>query len=152
MWAYRHLDDADAKPPSAGARMWADLARHQPSHFLSCVVSLEAGTEPKAKSEGNLTEPNLQGDTAEGRSVGPPNRKLPKRVRSFFMDFNHVLLRLTMDRIAVVSNLPRGANIVGCKADPSRDGALFIVHSDSYPPVLDGEPIPELTPEYSRSK
>jgi hypothetical protein len=68
------------------------------------------------------------------------------------MDFNHVLLRLTMDGIAFVSNLPRGAQIVGCKADASRDGALFFIHSDSYPPVPEGEAIPELTPEYSRSK
>src|SRR5262245_21007884 len=75
MWAYQHLDDADAKPPSAGARMWADLARSQPSSFLSCLVSLEAGTQPKAKSEGNLTEPNRKGDTAEVQTVAPRNRK-----------------------------------------------------------------------------
>jgi hypothetical protein len=152
MWAYHHLDDADVKPPSAGAKMWSDLARSQPGNFLSCLVSLETGTESKANSTGSLAEPNRKGDTAEVQTVAPRNRKLPKRVRSFFMDFNHVLLRLTMDGIAVVSNLPRGAHIVGCKADPSRDGALFLVHSDSYPPVPAGEAIPELTPEYSRSK
>jgi hypothetical protein len=145
LWAYQHLDDADANPPSAGARMWIDLARRQPGHFLDCLVSMEVGMQCRSEAEAPVA--NQKADAKSGA-----DRKLAKRVRSFFIDNSHLRSRLTGDGTAFVSNLPRDAHIVGCKADASRDGALFFIHSESYPPVPGGEPIPELMPEYSRAK
>ena len=42
LWAYSNLDNPDAKPPSPGAKMWAEHAREQRGHFLACVVRLDS--------------------------------------------------------------------------------------------------------------
>src|SRR5262249_11515682 len=68
MWAYRNLANPDAKPPSAGAMLWANLARQQPGHFLACLVQLETpGGQDLAsagKCEGAGREPDRAGASA----------------------------------------------------------------------------------------
>ncbi len=44
-----------------------------------------------------------------------------------------------------IKNLPQDVRIGGGNTEPSRDGVIFTIHSGTFPPVDDGEVIPELT-------
>jgi len=148
VWAYRNLDRPDAKPPSPGARRWAEFARRKPDRFLAYVVRIEtAGEKPAERKEDGHTDgerDRVGGATAKG-SDGKP----PQKVRKVLVDAQHLLTRLTGDGTACVSNLPRDAYVVGYEADPSRDGILLTMHSEKFPPVSEGETIPEITAVYS---
>jgi hypothetical protein len=149
-WAYNHLGKPDAKPPSPGAKLWADLALSGPARFLTCVANLEAAGESKGQGPGERQAPEPGGPeapTGNGSSAKPP-----LRIRKLFLDAQHLLLRLTGDGTAWVSNLPRGAYIVGAQADPSREGIVFTLYAETFPPVTAGNAIPELTAEFSRSR
>ena len=69
LWAYRNLDKPDAKPPSPGARMWADLARNEPSRFLAHLARIEAARQEKSRTgkRGRRTDSAPRG-FGDGRS------------------------------------------------------------------------------------
>jgi hypothetical protein len=125
-WAYRNLDNPDAKPPSTGARMWLEHARQEPGHFLDCVLTADAEPEPAAN----------------------PSYKLPRRIRRLVMGARHLLLRLTRDDIKWISNLPKDTQIVGCDRD-GEGRIVLVVYSEGFLPVLDGQPIPEFPAEFT---
>ncbi len=137
LWAYRNLDKPDARPPSAGAKMWAQLARTQPAHFLACVLRVETAGEPRAVGE----EVNGAGGT-----VGDfPSRRLKTiAVReTCLFDF----LREGWPNYAYVINPPTDAHIVGCETDTSQRRIRLIISSATFPEVAEGEEIPELERE-----
>jgi hypothetical protein len=146
LWAYRNLDKPDAKSPSAGARMWAEHARRDPGHFLACV--LRADTAGQSDAEAALLPKR---DVSGGPSGNGTTGKIPQKVKNFFIGGCHLLGRLTRDGSAWISNLPGDAEVVGCKPDPSRDGVILTIFSESFRPIPEGEVIPELTVEYARS-
>jgi hypothetical protein len=150
LWAYRNLGNPDAKPPSPGAKLWADLARQQPGQFLACLVRFETAEGQDLASEGEGAGPGREMDGTGGATGNGWGGKPPQRVRKLFVDADHLITRLTSDGSAWVSNLPRGAYVVGGETDPSRDGIVFTIHSDTFPPVAEGEPIPEISPVFSR--
>jgi hypothetical protein len=76
-WAYRNLDKVGAKPPSAGARLWADLARGHPARFLACVAKLEAPPpEPRPAGRSGPAGPAVTTGRPRraGRLFGPERR------------------------------------------------------------------------------
>jgi hypothetical protein len=145
LWVYRNLDKPDAKPPSAGARMWAEHARKDPGHFLACVLRADTGAHSDAEM-GLVPKPDVIGGSAGIGTTG----KTPQRVKNFFIGGCHLLQRLTRNGSAWIANLPRDAEIVGCKPDSSRDGIVFTVYSESFRPIPQGEVIPELEVDYAR--
>jgi hypothetical protein len=128
--------------------MWAEHARTEPSHFLACVLRVETAGGLDADSEDRLgRKPDGTGGPAANGCGGKP----PQKVKSLFVDGSHLLMRLTGDGTAWISNLPRDAEVVDCKPDPSRDGIVLTIYSESFRPIPEGEVIPELAAEYSRS-
>jgi hypothetical protein len=145
-WAYRHLDKPESVPPSAGAKRWSELARSHPEVFLACVAMFDtAGGQPTVDANGKLphVEPNWIGEPP-GNGSG---RKPLRRLRKIFICSAQLLSRLTSDGCARISGFPRDASVVGCDTDPARDGMILILYSDSFSPVADDVPIPELTLE-----
>lgn len=148
LWAYRNLDNPDAKPPSPGAKMWAEHARKQPAHFLGCVVRVETAGDQEADSEGEGGLPDgVPNGTGEPSGKGLAG-KAPQRLRKLLIGAQHLLGRLTRDGGSKVANLPRDAYVVGCESDSSRDGIYLIIYSATFPPVEEGQAIPELPGEF----
>jgi hypothetical protein len=150
LWAYRHLEDPEAKAPSPGARLWAEHARRQPGRFLACVLRVDTAGAREADDEGDGVGPGREPDGTGGPTGDSLSGTPPHRIRKVFVSAQHFLWRLTGDGAAWVSNLPRDAYVVGCEKDPSRDGIVLTLHSDEFPPVAAGEAIPELTALYAR--
>jgi hypothetical protein len=138
--AYRSLDKPESKLTTAGARLWAAMAREHPAQFLACLAKLEARAPNEVKRDREAKDPLLSGDGA----------KPPRRVRTMVVDAQHLVSRMTSDGAAKLSNFPRDAYVAGCQEDPTRDGIVLVIHSNTFPPVFDGEVIPEITAEYSR--
>lgn len=47
-----------------------------------------------------------------------------------------------------VQNLPADARIVDAKLDPETQAVVLIVYSESFSPVLEGQPVPRFEPEF----
>jgi hypothetical protein len=47
LWAYNHMNKPDAKPPSEGAKMWAELARQT----LAVSSPASPGSKSRARSQ-----------------------------------------------------------------------------------------------------
>jgi len=136
IWAYRNLDKPDARPPSAGAKMWAQLARTQPAHFLDCVLRVDTAGEPRAVGEAH---------GAGGTASDSPTRRLKTiAVReTCLFDF----LSEGWPNYNNVINPPPDAHVVGCEADTSQRRIGLIISSATFPEVAEGEEIPELERE-----
>jgi hypothetical protein len=156
LWAYRHLGRPDAQPPSELAKLLLALGREQPDRLFACLALLDDPGHPAEQPNREAGGSAEADPTTGGRSPDPQSSgndlggKPPQKVRKLFVDARHLLARLTGDGGAWVSNLPRGAYVVGCETDPGRDGIVLLIHSEAFPPVAEGEAIPELTAEYAR--
>lgn len=139
LWAYRNLGKPDAKPPSPGAKMWAELAREQPGRFLACVARIEAAQEKprrvkkdKPRQEANGTAPRGFGD---GRS---------RRVKMTTLSEEGVFALPRRDEAASDRDLklPFDAHIVDCETDVSQRRIHIFICSESFREVLEGQSIP----------
>jgi hypothetical protein len=130
-WAYRHLDKPDAKPPSPGAKQWAEYARRQPDKFLDRVLRVSAGEE------------QLRGSTSR-KAEGLRCDERPSRVMTMFVPWPHLLAHFTGKRDGFwLRNLPLDTRLISCVMHPARSGVEFLIHSETFPEVAEGEPIPE---------
>jgi hypothetical protein len=131
LWAYRHLDKPDAKPPSPGAKWWAEYARRQPDKFLDRVLRVSVWEEKPRGSTGRKAE-GLRCD------------ERPSRVMRMFVPWPHLLAHFTGKRDGFwLRNLPPDTRPVSCVLDRARSGVKFLIRSETFPEVAEGEPIPE---------
>ena len=66
---------------------------------------------------------------------------------------DHLNRQLTGDRpLPWVSNLPHGFRVVACTVDPTRQGLVLTLYSETFPVVPAGEPIPELMPQFANGR
>lgn len=137
-WAERNLGRPDAEPPSALAQLLVTLGREHPDRFVACLAVVDA---PGYKLD-HADERGSDERQKDGNGLGG---KPPQRVRNLFIDGRLLVSRLTGNGTAWISNLPRDAWVVGCKADASRDGIVLTIYSATFPPITDGETVPELT-------
>jgi hypothetical protein len=139
MWVYRNLEKSDAAPPSPGARMWAEQARKDPGHFLSCVVRVETGVENKEEGErpGREATRSLTG-------------KGTIRIRKLFVPEGRLVACLEGESALRISNLPSDCmKIEASEVDQARGGVVFTVFSELFSEVAEGKPIPDLEPEWT---
>src|SRR5262249_14376018 len=101
--------------------------------------------------EGAGAGPGREADGTVGSTSNGVEGKPPQRVRKLFVDGQYLLIRLTGDGSAWISNLSRDAYVVGCEPDPTRDGIVLLIQSETFPTIAEGETIPELTPQTQRS-
>jgi hypothetical protein len=141
LWAYRNLGNPDAEPSSALAGRLLALGREHPDRFFACLMQLKPHATPDTAPPG---EQPHNGNAAA--------RKLPPRVRKLVVEGQYLLTRLTGDGSAYLSGIPHGAAIVDCAPDPEGNGVVFILHSGTFPPVLEGVAIPRLKVEYTRGR
>ena len=132
-WAYRHLDHPDARPPSPGAKMWAQLAREEPGRFLSCVALLE-GEGPGQDRDGGAEE-----------KVTPAGRLM-----KLFVHQRQLVAWLTGDETSRIENLPPGFEVVGGEAAADGKGLFLTIRSESFPDVVEGEGVPQFAAVYGR--
>ena len=77
-------------------------------------------------------------------------RPLCGRLKKLFVPSLHFRVRLLMQRGPwLARRLPVDFCIVGCEVDRARDGIMLTLHSDEFPEVLEGQLIPEITPDYN---
>jgi len=149
LWAYRNLGNPDAKPPSPGAKMWAEHARQEPGHFLGCVVRMETAGEQETNNEvddaGPGREPAANGDPIL-QVVGETE---PQRLMTVFIPWAHLMMYLTGDRSPWVKNVPRDSHLVSGEAIPKRRGIQLTIRSETFLVVGEGEGIPELLPDFA---
>src|SRR5436305_1269771 len=94
LWAYRNLDNPDAKPPSPGARMWTELARTQPGHFLACVVKVDTAGEREADGEGESGVPSPEPEETGGLTLSLLGGKSPRRLKTMTLCWQTLVLHL----------------------------------------------------------
>jgi hypothetical protein len=146
LWAYRHLDKPDAQPPSAGARLWAALAREHPARFLACVARLEATAPPEGQRPGEA--PGRTGNPPSGGPAGGSavDDARPRRAVQIFVPEQRLAQCLGGEqRWLRITNLPTDClRILASRADPDQRGVWLTVESPAFAPVPAGAPIPEL--------
>jgi hypothetical protein len=138
LWAYRHLDDPDAKPPSPGAKRWAEYARRQPDKFLDRVLRASMWEEKPRGSTGRKADDSRWGER-------------PSRVMMMHVPWAHLLEHFTGKRGGIwLRNLPPDTRLVACAKHPGPvgSGVDFLIRSETFPEVAEGEPIPEFPWKY----
>jgi hypothetical protein len=154
LWAYRNLDKPDAKPPSAGAQLWAALAREQPARFLACVAKLEARAPDAGQRDGAAHGPagRATGAAAAWPNGGPVNGAgWPLRVQRLFVPEQRLTQGLVGEHWLRITNLPADCmRIVASEGDPARRGVWLTIASELFEPVSAGQPIPEFRAEWLR--
>jgi hypothetical protein len=145
LWAYKNLNKPDAKPPCPGAKMWAELARTQPGRFLACVARIEAAGQDRHRrvKNGRRSGPHKNG--AAVPSFGDEESRRLKRV-TLSERFLFTCMRAG-ERDGWVYDLPFDAYIVDRQVNESQRATDFVIHSEDFPEVAEGKPIPELQRE-----
>jgi hypothetical protein len=146
-WAYETIAEPEARPPSAGAKWCKDLAVRDPAGFLTLLGSLEAAengeTVPRRSERGSVSGASLtdvDDEFFEGRG---------RRLKGVTVQESLVLSWLKAKEPNAFWALvpPFDAHLVGCQVDTARRRFRFLIHSEEFPEVEDGEPIEELVRE-----
>jgi len=138
MWAYKNLENPDAKPPSPGAKMWAKHAREQPAHFLACVAMVDAAGQQDGEGDGGA-----DGEPAQTDEPRVMHGHRSQRIKRLFVPWKHLHLCLTGGRLDWIWNIPRDSELVSGAVVPERGGVVLTIHSYEFPYVAEGAPIPE---------
>jgi hypothetical protein len=147
LWAYRHLDKPGARPPSAGARLWAALAREHPARFLACVARLEAQAPDPGQPNGTThglarRDAGVPPAAPGGGAVNGAGRLL--RVKRLFVPGPLLAQCLSGGHGLRVANLTADCmRIVASEADVGREGVWLTIASELFDPVPAGQPVPE---------
>ena len=139
LWAYKHLDQIEAKPPSELAGRLLALGRDAPDRLFACLALLDALDARRGQADRGDPLPPL-------RAVRTAEQ--PERLRKLFVGARHLLDCLTGAAATWVGNLPEGAYLVGCESAPGRDGLFLVFYSNRFPPVALGAPVPEIEVEW----
>jgi hypothetical protein len=152
LWAYRNLDKPEARPPSAGAKLWAALARDEPARFLACLARLEAqpAADPRAgAARGPVAAGETPGGGAESAIGAVAGR--PLRAQRLFVPEQRLTQCLAGDHWLRITNLPVDClHVIASEADPARGGVWLTIVSPLFEPVPAGEPIPAFTAQWLR--
>jgi hypothetical protein len=144
LWAYRNLDNPDAKPPSAYAKLLRDQAREHPDRLFACLILLDA----PAKAEERTGSPQGAQVNGVGRlAAGGLDHGQPRRLKTVTLQESRLLSSLGEEAGMWVHKLPHDAHVVGCEADPGQRVIRIIMYSEDFPVVEEGQPIPELDRE-----
>jgi len=151
LWVARHLG-TDTEPPTPGAQLWAAFAKEHPDRFIMAIIQM--GTqEAKAVNRKEATEEarGQPGDRPE--SVRPEKRSAGATGAASIVATRRQLTTLTLPKDRFINMLrnqratvPSDSEVVSVVDKPER--VVFTLFSKSFPPVAEGQPVPELQPKY----
>jgi hypothetical protein len=124
------------------------------------LAGTEQQPEPTRKGNRGSFRPGDLRINRKGRPKGiealarrvKAGRPLCGHLKNLFVPSVHLRLRLLRPNGPWVSNLPPGIRLVACEMDFARDGVVFTLHSNHFPEVREGQPIPEIEPDYNGLK
>ena len=158
LWAYRNLGQPDAVAPSVLAAGLAALGREHPERLAALLLRMERaggrGTAPAAR----VGSPPVRGAAPKTSAAGPPppreagwpGRRLKRLTVPLSKLADLYATRRPDDWWAAV--LPRAFELVdSCLSEvDGQEQVTLTFSSPEFPPLAEGEPIPELTAELSR--
>lgn len=142
-WAYRNLDNQDAKPPSALSGRLLQLGRKHPDRFAACLARLEAQAirlEKESHWAQDSSKIGTNGDILEPQS-------LPRRVKKITIPERKLFSYLREKEEMWLYSPPADIHVVSCETDPSQRAITLILESVTFPEVAEGEEVPELEEE-----
>ena len=146
-WAYKNLGRPDAVPPTALAGLLVALGREHPDRLVACLVLLDSQA-PKAEQrerDANDAQPRGGGGAAsEFPDYGPS-----RRLREVTVSEGRLFAYLRAGSGRWVHTPPHDAHVVGVVANISQRTIRLVIHSEDFPVVEEGKPIPELEKEWS---
>jgi hypothetical protein len=146
LWVYRNLDNPDAKPPSAFAKLLLALAHEHPDRFFACLILLDA----PAKAEERTSSPQDAQVNGVGRlAAGGLDDGRPPRLKTVTIRESRLLSSFSEETGMWVHKLPHDAHVVSCEADPAQREIRIFLYSESFAVAEEGQPIPELERERS---
>src|SRR5262249_9739218 len=146
LWVYRNLDNLEAKPPSAFAKLLLAQAREHPDRFFACLTLLDA----PAKAEEHTGSPQGVQVNGVGRlAAGGLDDGRPPRLKTVTLRESRLLSSFREETGIWVHKLPHDAHVVYCEADPGRRVIRLFLYSESFAVVEEGQPVPELERECS---
>ncbi|HEV3144953.1 MAG TPA: hypothetical protein VGZ47_13770, partial [Gemmataceae bacterium] len=126
-WAYCNMGKPNAEPPTAGAKMWLDLARSDQGRFLDYVVRLETVVE--TKHEGKVEQLLATWNPDEAGNTQILNQGPPARVVKMFVPNEHALKYLRGEPVPPIDNFTSSTRIVGCQMQNHGKGIILILTS-----------------------
>jgi hypothetical protein len=154
-WAYKNLGKPDAVAPSEGARYWLTVARERPSEFAAALVQLDRSEnrKPVTNEPATGTGPGSRQHNDNGATPIRRIAQRPLRAKSLFLPEDHLRRQFSGERpLSGVTNLPDGFRVVACDVDRTRRGLLLTLLSEAFEEVAEGEPIPELAPQFASDR
>src|SRR5262245_13862092 len=139
-WVYKHLGDAEAKPPSELARRLLALAREHPDRLLRCLLQVDAAAHKPAATRGAEGAP-------AGGSGGLPGGGQERRLKKVTIPEAR-LFSFLREGTGWVHDPPADAYVVRCEADTSQRKIRLFISSLTFPEVAQGEPVLELERKY----
>jgi hypothetical protein len=119
-WAYAHLGDEGAVPPSFLAGLLLEVGRREPDRLVACLAVADGAVVPK-------------GEAPRGRRllrVSLPLSGLAPLQAGAMPSWN--------------AQLPMQYKVVELALDQGEQQAVLTICSDKLPPVPDGQPVPLL--------
>lgn len=130
LWAFKHLDDEDAVPPSPLARRLLELGREHPDKLLAVLLKIDgARSSPKADSAPRVS-----------KKTEAPSRRLRKVSLSGSRLFETLGLELSR-----VPRLPPYVEIVGIAVSTRGAPTTLTLRSPMFEEVPEDQPIPEVS-------
>jgi hypothetical protein len=132
-WAYKHLGEPDAVPPSALAGLLVALGREHPERLLACLAIVEArGSKPSGpvgdKPQEGAVPPAAAQPDGNGTATALKAGGGPRRVKTLFIPQDHLAAHFHGNRrLPWVPDLPYGSRVVACDVDAERGGVVFII-------------------------
>jgi hypothetical protein len=154
IWAYRNLGHLDAVPPSPLAGLLLEMGRREPDRLFACLASLDAapGQQSPAPMRNEACAPAAVPTPCAPAAVPTPSaldRRGPGRLRHLFIRECYLVRHLKGGIAPGFLDLPGDVHIVDVALDGRRKGLIFLVHSQSFPLVQEGELVPELEAEFT---
>jgi hypothetical protein len=145
VWAYRNLGNPDANPPNRQATALLALGRDYPDRLVACMA-LADPPHAKADARGPAADGPAKPCTG-GAAVGSPGAAASRRLQEVAVAEKRLLSHLS-EGTGYVFRPPHDAHVVGCQLDTAKREIRLIFHSESFPVVAEGEPIPDMEREY----
>lgn len=127
LWAFRHLDNEGAVPPSPLARRLLELGREHPDKLTAVLLKIDGAGKGRRERQAKKA-PAPEGS----RRL----RKLTLHSRLFES------LGLELSRVPC---LPAVVGIVGIAVSTNNGPAFLTLSSPAFPEVPEGQPIPEVS-------
>lgn len=144
-WARDNLNNTGAVPPSALAGHLLSLGREHPGRLVVCLTRLEAVEQ---KLDRRSPKPRQAHPKSASRRAGWfASDSRSRRLMKITVSESLLFASLKAEPEIWFHDLPQDAHVVGCVMDNSKRAIQLFLHSESFPELAEGEPIPELDRE-----